>query len=273
MQDTTVVSSRPKRQAGRQVARGLIIPVTLVLMWQASASLDLIPTMVLPGPVTVVNAWWIWIFGVKSSLAWYSGTWVQFIGMSTSRVLLGFGVGAIAGIVVGMLTGWFRLATDLLDPFLQWIRPIPITAWLPFTTLIFGIREGAAVSLIALGTFFPVMVNTASGVRLTPSVLVRAARMLGASPRRVLVRVVAPAAMPSIITGCRVGMGLAWVLVIVAEMLAVKGGLGYALWAAYSFGRMDLIICAMVTVGFMGLMFDYVLVLGTRPLVRWTEGI
>ena len=131
-----------------------------------------------------------------------------------------------------------------------------MTAWVPFAVFIFGIHESAAIFLIAFGSFFPIVVNVAAGARQTPRILIRAARMLGTPPRKLLLRVVLPAALPAIFTGLRVGLGLAWVLVIVAEMLAVQGGLGYALWSAYQFSRLDLILAAIASVGGLGLASD-----------------
>ncbi len=253
--------------------RGLYLPVALLVAWQLVWRFQLLDPNLVPSPASVVAAWRTWTFGPRSSVAWYSGTWLPYLLMSAWRVLVGFAIAGAAGVLLGMLIGWYKLVADLLEPFLQSLRPIPITAWLPFATLIFGIREGSAISLIVLGAFFPVLVNTAAGARMTPGVLIRAARMLGARPHRLLTRVVLPSALPNIVTGLRLGLGIAWVLVIVSEMLAVKGGLGYALWTAYQFARMDLIICAMVTVGLLGLISDELLLWAARPLLRWTKGI
>ena len=158
-------------------------------------------------------------------------------------------------------------------PSIQWLRPIPMTAWLPFATFIFGIREGAAISLIAMGAFYPIVVNCTTGAEQTPKNLVRAALMLGTPPRKILTRVVVPAALPFIFTGLRLGIGIGWVLVIVVEMLAVKGGIGYAMWTAYQFVKIDLIIAAMFTIGMLGLVTDRLLLLISRRLLRWNTGL
>jgi NitT/TauT family transport system permease protein len=147
-----------------------------------------------------------------------------------------------------------------------------MTAWVPFAVFIFGIHESAAIFLIAFGSFFPIVVNASAGARQTPRILIRAARMLGTPPQKLLVRVVLPAALPAVFTGLRVGLGLAWVLVIVAEMLAVQGGLGYALWSAYQFSRLDLIIAAIISVGGLGLASDRLVSLLARRILRWQVG-
>jgi NitT/TauT family transport system permease protein len=176
-------------------------------------------------------------------------------------------------VTIGILIGWFRLFAAIVDPIIQLLRPIPITAWVPFTVVFFGIRDGSAFFLIALGAFFPVVVNTAAGVQRTPVMLVRAARMLGIRPHMMLPRVVLPSALPSIFTGLRVGIGLAWVLVVVAEMLAVKTGLGFVMWDAYYFVRMDVIICAMLTVGFLGFVCDRAILGVSAHMLRWSRGL
>ena len=186
---------------------------------------------------------------------------------------IGYAIGAAFGLSFGIVVGWFKLAHDLFDPFIQALRPIPVTAWLPFATLLFGIGESAAVFVIAFGCFFPVFVNTTAGTQQTSRLLVRAALMLGTGRNRLLVRVVLPSALPSIVTGLRLGLGIAWVLVIVAEMLAVQGGLGYAIWGAYEYLRMDLILASIITLGVLGWASDQVLVLTARHLLRWQKGL
>ncbi|HZU07602.1 MAG TPA: ABC transporter permease [Chloroflexota bacterium] len=213
------------------------------------------------------------MFGERTQFAWYSGTWFEYVYLSGRRVLAGFAIAAAVGVTLGLLIGWSSLVRDLVDPTVQLLRPIPMTAWLPFATFLFGIQDTAAVFLIAMGAFFPIVVNSAAGAERTPRVLIRAALMLGTKPNKLLYRVVLPSALPSIFTGLRLGMGIAWVLVIVSEMLAVRGGLGYALWSAYQFIRMDLIIASMISVGALGFLFDLLLQAIAHRLLRWSQGI
>ena len=253
--------------------RRVVVPLALLLVWQLVSSVEIVDPHWLPAPTTVAEAWGSWMFGERTLIAWYSGTWFEYVYLSTSRVLTGFVVAGVTGIAIGLLIGSSRIARDLLDPLVQMIRPIPIVAWLPFSTFLFGIRDTSAIFLIALGAFFPIVVNTAAGAERTPRVLLRAARMLGTSSRKLIHRVIFPAALPSIFTGLRLGLGIAWVLVIVAEMIAVRGGLGYALWSAYQFTRMDLIIAAMASVGALGFAFDLILVAIAGRLLRWSKGL
>jgi NitT/TauT family transport system permease protein len=282
------VSARPVRPAGRRrsalarapgplawqrIARRALLPVLLLALWQFASATGFFDPSFVPSPITVLESWWEWMFGPRSELAWYSGTWFEYVWLSAWRVLVGFAVASGIGIGLGVLIGWFELVKDMLDPIVQGLRPIPMTAWLPFATFIFGIRESAAIFLIAMGAFFPIAVSCTIGAEQTPKNLVRAALMLGTSPRMLLLRVVVPSALPYIFNGLRVGLGIAWVLVIVSEMLAVKGGIGYAMWTAYQFVRIDLIIAAMFTMGLLGLASDRILLLLNRRLLRWNTGL
>lgn len=141
----------------------------------------------------------------------------------------------------------------------MWTR-LPITARVPFAVLFLGIRDDSALFLIALGAFFPIVVNTAAGVQRIPLLLVRAARMLGIRPYMLLPRVALPAALPSIFAGLRIGIGLAWVL-------------GFVMWDAYYYFRMDIIIAAMTSVGLLRFVCDRLLLFFDEYLMRWSRGL
>ena len=252
--------------------RRMALPAAILIAWEAVTAAGWVSSASLPSPRTVAVAWWDWIFGPRQALAWYSGTWGLYVLMSLERVAAGFAIASVTGISLGVLIGWYSAVEDLCDGMINFMRAVPMTAWVPFAVFIFGIHESAAIFLIAFGSFFPIVVNVAAGARQTPRILIRAARMLGTPPRRLLVRVVLPAALPAIFTGLRVGLGLAWVLVIVAEMLAVQGGLGYALWSAYQFSRLDLILAAIASVGGLGLASDRLISLLAQRVLRWQKG-
>jgi NitT/TauT family transport system permease protein len=255
-----------------RAVRRVALPVAILLAWQIVTSAGWVSAASLPSPTAVAVGWWEWIFGPRQALAWYSGTWGIYVLMSVERVAAGFAIASITGISLGVLIGWYSAIEDLFDGLINFLRAVPMTAWVPFAVFIFGIHESAAIFLIAFGSFFPIVINVAAGARQTPRILIRAARMLGTQPRKLLVRVVLPAALPSIFTGLRVGLGLAWVLVIVAEMLAVQGGLGYALWSAYQFSRLDLILAAIASVGGLGLASDRLITLLAQRALRWQTG-
>jgi NitT/TauT family transport system permease protein len=258
--------------SARLVFRRVVGPLVVLLIWHLASTRGWVDARFLPSPATVLRTQYDWMFG-ELGVSPYSGTWFFHAANSAYRVLGGFLIAAVTGILIGCLIGWFRLMSDLLDPIIQIMRPIPITAWVPFAVIFFGIRDASAFFLIALGAFFPIVVNTAAGVAGTPKLLVRAARMLGIRPYMMLPRVVLPAAMPFIFTGLRLGIGLAWVLVIVAEMLAVKSGLGFAMWDSYYFLRLDVIIAAMLSVGLLGFLSDLAIKLIGRWVLRWSHGL
>ena len=255
-----------------RLARRIALPFVILIAWEAVTAAGWVSSASLPSPTAVVFAWWEWIFGPRNALAWYSGTWGLYVLMSVERVAAGFAIASVTGVALGVLIGWYSVIEELCDGLINFLRAVPMTAWVPFAVFIFGIHESAAIFLIAFGSFFPIVVNAAAGARQTPRILIRAARMLGTPPRKLLVRVVLPASLPAIFTGLRVGLGLAWVLVIVAEMLAVQGGLGYALWSAYQFSRLDLILAAIASVGGLGLAADRLISLLAQRVLRWQRG-
>jgi NitT/TauT family transport system permease protein len=250
----------------------LIGPAAVLALWYVATTAGWLDPRFVPSPVTVAKSLYQWMF-TKPDGQPYTGTWFTHALNSTYRVLVGFAIASVFGVVLGTLIGWFRICAALFDPIVQILRPIPITSWVPFAVIFFGIRDPSAFFLIALGAFFPIVVNTAAGVSRVPKMLVRAALMLGTRPHMLLVRVVIPSALPYIFTGLRVGIGLAWVLVIVAEMLAVKSGLGFSMWDAYYFLRMDIIIAAMLSVGVLGFVSDLMISWCSRWTLRWSQGL
>ena len=248
----------------------LVLPAALLVLWHLTVEYRWVAEGIIPSPAQVLRSWEVWIFGAtKGGLSPYSGTWLDNVLYSSKRVLQGFGLAALVAIPLGLMIGWSGLTRRLVDPTIQLLRPVPITAWLPFAIAVFGIYDASALFLIGMGAFYPIVVNTTHGVRDTNLLLLRAARMMGAGPGTVLAKVVFPSALPSIFTGMRLGIGVAWTAVIVAEMIAVKSGLGYVLWDAYYVGRMDICVATMVSVGFLGFISDRVIVYASRILLRW----
>jgi NitT/TauT family transport system permease protein len=265
-----LASSLVSRNGLRQVLLAVVLPIVVIAIWQAAGTNGSLFGGVLPTPDRAWQAWKVWAFGSTGlSLNPYSGTWLANLTFSAERVGKGFLAAIIVAVPVGLAIGWNRTASGMLDPTVQLLRPIPITAWLPFSIAVFGIRDLGAVFLIALGAFYPIVVNTAQGARDVERNLIRAALMMGAGRWTVLRRVVLPASLPSIFTGLRIGLGIAWTAVIVAEMVAVKSGLGYVLWDAYYVGRMDVVIADMVSIGLLGLLSDRIILLIERWALTW----
>jgi NitT/TauT family transport system permease protein len=248
----------------------LLLPLALLAFWHLAVRERWVVEGIIPGPAQVAESWYRWIFGAPTrSLSPYSGTWLAAVLYSGRRVLQGFLIAAAVGIPLGLFVGWNRLVARLVDPSIQLLRPVPITAWLPFAIAVFGIYDASALFLIGLGAFYPIVVNTTHGVRDTNLLLLRAARMMGAGETTILTKVVFRSALPSIFTGLRLGIGIAWTAVIVAEMIAVKSGLGYVLWDAYYVGRMDICVATMLSVGLLGFVSDRALQLLSRLVLKW----
>lgn len=268
-----LISPIPTASGGRnlrQIVLAVVLPAVVIAIWQMAGKDGSLFGGVLPTPDRAWQAWKVWAFGSTGlSLNPYSGTWLANLLFSAERVGKGFLAAIVVAVPVGLAIGWNRVASGALDPTVQLLRPIPITAWLPFSIAVFGIRDMGAVFLIALGAFYPIVVNTAQGARDVERNLIRAAMMMGAGRWTILRRVVLPASLPSIFTGLRIGLGIAWTAVIVAEMVAVKSGLGYVLWDAYYVGRMDVVIADMATIGLLGLLSDRIILLIEGWVLKW----
>lgn len=271
----TTLGSRLKRRDWGAMAQGAAVILSLILLWELFSSTGILNPHFVPPPSDVIQTGYDWIVGGEGGAAGhrYSGTWSEHTMASGRRVFAGFAIASVAGIAVGILIGWFRPVEHLVDPVIQLLRPIPVTAWIPFVIVFFGLSPMGAIFLIALGAFFPIVLNATAGAQRTPKTLVRAALMLGTPRRKLLWRVVFPSALPSIFTGLRLGLGIAWVLVIVAEMLAVRSGLGYVMWDGYQLFRMDLIVATMVSVGLLGFVSDLILIRIRGWSLRWSQGM
>jgi NitT/TauT family transport system permease protein len=242
--------------------------VSLLLVWHVSTSVAHFGGGFVPTPVETATTLLEWIGFIKGS-GQYAGTWGSSVIASGGRVIAGFAIAGSIGVPLGIAIGRSRVVADIFDPIIQLLRPIPVSAWVPFSLVFFGIKPMAAIGLVAVGAFFPFVLNTASGAQHVSELHLRSARMLGASPVRILYAVILPASLPSILLGARLAIGLAWVLVIVAEMVSVKSGLGYDLWNAYYYTRMDVIVAAMASIGVLGFLFDQIILLATRRLLIW----
>ncbi len=190
---------------------------------------------------------------------------------SLRRVAIGFGAAAAIGIPLGLTLGWYPAANQVVNPVLQILRPISPIAWIPVAIILLGVGDHAATALIFLGAVFPILVACVDGVANVPSVFRLAGRNFGLGPARLLIHVVFPAALPKILVGLRIALGIAWLVVVAAEMIAVESGLGYLVIDSRNSGkRYDLVVAAMLVIGLIGLILDT----GFRRLekiksVRW----
>jgi len=195
----------------------------------------------------------------------------QDIESSLRRVAIGFGAATVTGIPLGLILGWYPAVNQVVNPVMQILRPISPIAWIPVAIIFFGVGNNAAIFLIFMGAFFPIVVACINGVLNVPAVFRRAGRNFGLAPAQLLSRVIFPAALPQIIVGLRLALGIAWLVVVAAEMVAVDSGLGYLVIDSRNSGkRYDLVVAAMLMIGVIGLLLD----MGFRRLeklksIRW----
>ncbi|HID47895.1 MAG TPA: ABC transporter permease [Methanothermococcus okinawensis] len=186
-----------------------------------------------------------------------TGTLLENTLVSIKRVLSGFILAGAVGVPLGILMGYYPVIMDLFDIVIELLRPIPPLAWVPLALAWFGIGETSMLFIIFIGAFFPILLNTIAGVKGVPKILIEVAQTLGAKEMDILLKVIIPGSLPSILTGLRIGAGIAWMCVVAAEMLpGSSAGLGYLIMYAYSLSRMDVVIACMIIIGIIGLLLD-----------------
>lgn len=216
-----------------------------------------------PGPVEVFSEA-VHLFGDKG--------FTTHIMLSLRRIMLGFAIATVLGVTLGLLVGRYRPVRSLLFPAMEILRPIPAIAWVPISIMLWPTTETSIVFITFIGAFFPILLNTVHGVTAMDAVLVRAARCLGASEFALLTQVVLRGAMPHIFTGLAVGMGVAWVSLIAAEMISGQYGVGYFTWEAYSLIEYPNIVIGMLVIGVLGLACSGIIRLVGRLLMPWQAG-
>ena len=186
---------------------------------------------------------------------------------SLYRVAAGFGLACVVGVPLGLWAGWSTRAMRALNPLVQALRPISPIAWIPVAILWFGIKDASAIFLIFVASIFPVVTGTMTAVRAIPQVYVRSAQNFGVRGFELFRRVVFPAALPQILTSLRIALGIAWMVIVAAEMIAVDQGLGYQIMDARNANNYDLVTASMVFIGLIGIALDY----GLRRFERLDE--
>jgi NitT/TauT family transport system permease protein len=249
------------RSSSRAPYLALLGPVVLVAVWAVISALGFFPESLFPTPLAVARAL---VQEIRS------GRLVDDAIASLFRVSAGFLLATALGVPVGLLLGHSAQARQAFLPLVNFFRSLSPLAWIPFAILWLGIGDPPAIFLIFMAAFFPVVLSTGAAVASIPSVYFRVARDLGIRGPGLLHEVTLPAIAPQVITTLRVAAGLSWLVVVAAEMIAGRDGLGFAVWDARNGLRIDLLGAAMVTIGLIGVGLDRLLVRLTRvPSVRW----
>ena len=247
----------------RKVVRGLLAKITRDRLIAA-----------LLGGISIAALFLFWYFGTKYQLEFYirfknvptpyevyqqltqvglSNKYLYNIAISVRRILMGFAIAIAIGVPLGLAIGKYRRVSDFFMPVVEILRPIPAIAWVPMSIMLWPNNEASIVFITFIGAFFPILLNTIHGVHSLDGVLIRAGRCLGAGEGRLLWNVILPGSLPHIFTGLAVGMGVAWVSLIAAEMISGQFGVGYFTWEAYSLVNYPAIVLGMITIGVLGL--------------------
>jgi NitT/TauT family transport system permease protein len=226
--------------------RPVAFVAVLLAAWQIAVAMH--PGYILPGPWGVVG-------GITDLIR--HGFLLKYIVASLFRVSWGFSLAAILAIPLGLLIGWYRRSEMALNPLVQIFRPISPLAWIPLAILWFGVGDLSSIFLIFLGCFFPLLLTSINAVRNVPSVYIHAGRNFGLNAADIVSRVLYPAVIPQLLVGLRITLGVAWLVVVAAEMIAVDSGLGFLIVDARNAGnRYDLVLAGMVIIGLIGLLLD-----------------
>jgi len=212
-----------------------------------------------PPPLLVLKAW--------------AGLWGEElptdIAASLVHLALGYGSGIAAGLVLALLAARFAVLEAILDPLVEMLRPISAIAWIPIAILMFGISGGVPIFLIFYAAVFPIFINSLAGIKQVDTRLVQAAEMLGASRRLIVTHVVMPAALPLILAGARLSLGVAWMALVAAELTGADSGLGWRIFWYQEFFAMDKVMAVILTIGLLGYVFDSLLRILQARITRW----
>lgn len=246
----------------RKTVLALILPAVILAAWIYTTTFTQIPAGILPG---IPRVWKAFLDMTAS------GQLQSDLAVSLIRVLKGFAVSAVLGITLGSLIGMSRPVREMLLPFITVVRQIPMIAWIPLIILWCGIGELSKVVIIVLAASFPVLVNTESGIAGTPESFLEVAKLYKLNPWKTFTKVYLPHALPQILVGLRLGLGVSWMAVVAAELIAAVSGIGYRMSNARSLMRPDIVIVCMLVVGLVGILMDKVIGLIFGAFTPWKK--
>jgi ABC-type nitrate/sulfonate/bicarbonate transport system permease component len=259
------VASRPRRPLRNLLSTWSLrlFPFALVIaIWALLSATSVIDPLLVPAPWTVAQALWE---GLTTGTLWLD------LGVTLYRALVGLVLGGLLGLVVGIVMGETKWITHLLEPLISFAFPMPKLALLPLLIVLFGIGDGSLIVMVVLGTFFPMVVNTFAGVRGVSRVLLWNAMTLGAGRLQRLRTVALPAALPHILSGARIAGGVAFLLVVAAEMISANTGLGYLVIFSQRNYRPDLVIAGILLTALLGFVIDRLIARSSAALLRWQD--
>ena len=257
-------SSSASRRRLRQAAISVVVLIAATAVWWILSTVKVFPSYALPDPLAVWDS-----FASLLNHGYGGTTFAADVSASLYRIAIGFLLAAVIGIPIGLAMGRVRWIFEVIDPFLEFFRPVPPLAYIPLLVVWFGIGESPKVILIAAGTMPIIIINALSGVRSIPPVRLRVAQSLGATKWQMFYRVILPSALPEIFTGLRVANGVAWTCLVAAELVAANSGLGWLVEAAGQNLQVAIVIVGIIFIGACGYATELIVRLMERLFVPW----
>ena len=251
------------RRIARGRALGVIFIALLLVLWELSSAMDWVSSLSWPRMTLITATWWDLLL---------SGEMLSELAPSLWRMFAGYFIGIGLGVLVGLLMGSFRVIYNLLEPITEVLRPIPSPAYVPIAILFLGIDDEMKVFMIAFASFFPVLLNTYSGVRSVDPVQLQTARTFGVKGRRLLWQIVLPSASPYIFTGMRVSLAVALIVMVISEMVAAANGVGYFILAAQRGFKIREMFAGVVTLAVVGYALNWVFLAIENRVLAWHQG-
>jgi ABC-type nitrate/sulfonate/bicarbonate transport system permease component len=248
---------------GRDRLLAVLSPLALLALWELLSRAGILDDRFFPPPSEIASTF----VDLAGSGELWSNTWI-----SVRRVLLGLAMGAIPALVIGLAMGLYRPVRAALDPLVAATYPIPKSAIVPLLLLIFGLGEMSKIVMVAIGAFFPVVMNTAAGVREIPPIYRDVGSNFGASRWQTFRTIALPGALPLIMTGLKLAVGLGLILIVIAEMIGAKSGLGFMIWNAWQIFAVPTMYVGLITISVLGVLFTLALTELERLVIPWRRG-
>lgn len=244
----------------RDVAFAVLSPLALLAVWEITVRIGVLDERFFPAPTNIVST----LVGMVESGELLTNTWI-----SLRRMFLGMVVGGVPALLLGLVMGLYRPIRIAVDPLIAATYPIPKSAILPLLLLIFGLGEGSKIAMVAIGVFFPVAINTTAGVLEIDRIYHDVGKNYGAGRWQTFRTIALPGAMPLILTGVRLGFGIGLILIVIAEMVGARSGLGYMIWNAWQIFQVEVMYVGLIVISVIGVLFTLALTEVERLLVPW----
>jgi len=262
--EPAVAAERPQHSLARYARPllGLALPVGLALAWEIAVRMGLSDGRLVPPPSRIYQ---------EFAELWQAGELQRHLIATVLRVIVGFGLGTVAGTLLGAIAGYSTILRRLVDPTLQGLRAVPSIAWIPLFILWLGIFETSKVALIAVGVFFPIYLGVMGAILSVDRKIVEVGRVFRLSGPALVWRILLPAVLPAYVVSLRAGLGLGWMFVIAAEFMGASEGLGYLLIDGQQLGKPSEIVAAILAFAVLGKLTDWLIVLAATPFLRWED--